>query len=112
MPKVRLYDKEKGTYTFNCPAGHIHYINTLIPNHKNAQWDFNGDVNKPTFTPSISEKCGQYVAECDEEHREYYKKENLGYICHFIITNGMIQFCGDCTHDLKNTTVELPEIIE
>lgn len=110
MAKVRLYDEEKGTYFFKCPAGHIHYINTKVPNHMNAQWNFNGNIDKPTFTPSIDEKSGYHVAECSEEDRKYYQEENLGYKCHFVITDGYIQFCGDCSHDLKNTTIELPEI--
>lgn len=29
--------------------------------------------------------------------------------CHSFITNGEIRFLGDCTHDLKNKTVPLPE---
>lgn len=110
MAKVRLYDAEKGTYTFKCPAGHIHYINTKVHNNSNAQWGFNGNLDKPTFTPSINEKAGQYVDSCTEEERKWYTEHNLGFICHFIITDGKIKFCADCTHGLANTTVEMMEI--
>lgn len=31
-------------------------------------------------------------------------------ICHSFIKDGMIQFLGDCTHELKGKTVKLPEV--
>ena len=110
MAKVRLFDKEHGTYTFLCPAGHHHYINTNLPNHKNAQWSFNGDVNNPTFSPSMDEKSGRFV-DPNVKGDEQWLNEN-SYRCHFIITNGMIQFCGDCSHELKGQTMPLPDLDE
>ena len=32
--------------------------------------------------------------------------------CHSIITDGKIQFCGDCEHELKGQTVDLPDAEE
>lgn len=56
------------------------------------RWTFNGDINKPTFSPSM-------LARWPENN-----------ICHSFVTNGKIRFLGDCTHSLKNKEVELPEI--
>jgi hypothetical protein len=31
------------------------------------------------------------------------------YVCHSFVKEGMIEFLSDCTHDMKNKTVELPD---
>lgn len=54
------------------------------------RWTFNGDYEKPTFTPSLLIKGGV-----------------RGITCHSFITDGKIKYLGDCTHDMKNQTVEL-----
>lgn len=61
-------------------------------------WTFNGDYLKPTFTPSILVNGRQPVERVTARgaHR-----------CHSFVTDGKIQFLGDCTHELKNTTVDL-----
>ncbi len=59
-------------------------------------WTFNGDMEKPTLSPS-------YMTGFDN-----YKKN----LCHSFIKDGKIQFLGDCFHELKGQTVELPDIDE
>lgn len=59
-----------------------------------GNWIFNGDLQRPTIRPSILVK---------QPHPEGDR------ICHSFVTAGRIQFLGDCTHDLKGKTVELPE---
>lgn len=56
-------------------------------------WEFNGDVLKPTFTPSML------------VNKSLPKKR-----CHSSVKAGQIQFLSDCFHKLKNTTVALPDI--
>jgi hypothetical protein len=58
-------------------------------------WTFNGDVDKPTLSPSVL-VTGKYR---DEERR-----------CHSFVHDGRIQFLSDCTHNLAGQTVELPEV--
>jgi hypothetical protein len=53
-------------------------------------WGWNGDLEFPTFTPSLLVTGAQK--------------------CHSFITDGKIRFLGDCDHDLKNQTVPLPEL--
>lgn len=36
-------------------------------------------------------------------------RDNPESRCHSYVRDGKIEFLGDCFHDLKNTTVELPE---
>lgn len=67
-----------------------------IPNDKNERkvfWDFNGDMEKPTFSPSV----------------KITLDKNGPRICHYILTGGMLQFCGDSTHALAGKTVPLPD---
>jgi len=75
-------------YLFWCPGCECsHGIWTEGP-HK---WEWNGSLNKPTFTPSI--KVG-----FDPEGRK---------ICHSFVNNGRIQFLTDSWHKLKGQTVDL-----
>lgn len=74
-----------------CPGcNSCHYIN--VDPTMGAAWQFNGNVDKPTVSPSI-----------------LVGKDGFVPRCHSFIKNGMIQFLGDCDHDLKNKTVEIPE---
>lgn len=97
---------QNGTIKIKCPAGHTHHINTQAPNSSGAIWGFNGDFEKPTFTPSINEHVGKYVAGFENIDDEY----GISYICHFIVTDGKIYFCGDCTHEFVNQTMDLLDI--
>lgn len=63
------------------------------------RWGFNGNFDAPTFTPSV---LGSYES----------GPERTPYVCHSFVTDGRIQFLGDCTHALVNQTVDLPELEE
>lgn len=62
-------------------------------------WKFNGDYYKPTFRPSMLWK----------PHDD--KSKLTGEVCHSWVTNGKIQFLGDCTHELKGQTVDLLDFL-
>ena len=55
-------------------------------------WGFNGDMEKPTVTPSI---------------RLTSNGRKGGYTCHFHIKEGRIEYCGDCSHDLSGKKLAL-----
>lgn len=85
-------------WVIKCPGcGNQHFI----PN--NGVWTFNGDVEKPTFKPSINESCNAPGPK--HNPRIPYSR------CHYVITDGMIHFCEDCTHDKKNQTLELLDVV-
>lgn len=60
-------------------------------------WEFNGNGDAPTFKPSVFVNApGQF--------------HNPGMpSCHSFVTDGKIQFLGDCTHSLAGETVPLPD---
>lgn len=79
---------------FRCPGckgGHI-VATVKIPGQ--PCWAFNGDCEKPTFSPSI-----------------LYKTAN-GVVCHSFVRDGKIQFLKDSAHELAGQTVDLPDIAE
>lgn len=85
-------------YMMWCPGCKWHHgIWVEKPNERcNARWTFNGDLERPTFNPSVlifHEENGQRVTDC-----------------HFYVTSGMVQFLGDCRHSLAGKTVPLPEL--
>lgn len=63
---------------------------------QSTRWQWNGSLLTPTVAPSI-------------KHGSPVKGEGGG-VCHYFIRNGMVEFCGDCTHRLAGQTVPLPAI--
>lgn len=55
----------------------------------NTRWSFDGNMERPTFSPSVLARTG-------------------GKVCHSFIRDGRIQFLADSTHALAGQTVELP----
>lgn len=71
-----------------------HEIAVDTPFHNGARWSFDGNVEKPTFSPSINIRMGPL-------------RDGRILVCHYFVRAGQIIYCGDCTHDLKNKTVDL-----
>jgi hypothetical protein len=67
-------------------------------------WRWNGSVDSPTFTPSI-----KVTYPANPDAIEEFKEWRTERVCHSFVTDGKIQFLGDCTHALAGQTVELPE---
>ena len=66
-------------------------------------WDWNGDVEKPTFSPSY------------RTYHPAHKKEDGTIdvpektICHIFVRNGIIDFLGDCAHKLAGQQIPIPD---
>lgn len=74
------------------------------------RWGYNGDPEKPTFTPSIHVSGIQRLAE--DEYQRVMAGEEVEprpFVCHSFVTDGRIQFLGDCTHALAGKIVDLPD---
>lgn len=92
---------------FHCPGcDRGHYLRTAEANDYNGSegankpiWGFNCNLDLPTFTPSIL----IWRPWTDENGVKTEER------CHSFVTDGKIQFLVDCTHSLKNQTVDLPE---
>ncbi len=105
MPDGRPFPDRWGFY---CPGCHlelrrraeagewldeesIHNLSLHMMNTRDVH-GFNGDPDSPTFTPSIMARGAP------------------GVVCHSFVTDGRIQYLGDCTHPLAGQTVALPDI--
>ena len=80
-----------------CPAcGFEHSFSVDLEGHgkhTNDTWSFNGDYDKPTFTPSMLSNRNKV-----DEHKP---------ICHSFVRDGMWQFLGDCTHNMAKHHVPM-----
>ena len=84
---------------FWCPGcNETHYIPVTGNREPHRPvWEFNGDLEQPTLSPSILRKTGPFP-------------DGHTHVCHSFIRNGSIEFLGDCSHDKKNTTIPLPDL--
>lgn len=87
MLSSKLRASGEGRVMHWCPGcEQAHMIYTQEPNHLGAKWSFDGNVESPTFSPSI----------------------NIIGRCHYFIRAGLIEFCSDSKHALAGQTVALP----
>lgn len=101
-----------------CKCGH----GVRVGQSDRPNWDFNGNIEKPTFSPSYLVRGIKYPLE-DPETNDFKRGPDGKYlvgedgrligtvdtVCHSFIRDGMIEFLGDCTHSLKGQTVPLEE---
>lgn len=80
-------------YCNGCRCDHGVWTTSKNPKTQGI-WQFNGDLDKPTVTPSLK--------------IEMPYGDTLS-ICHSIITGGFINYCNDSTHHLAGQNVELME---
>lgn len=81
-------------WMFHCPACNTLHRIQVDKNHKPC-WEWNRDVENPTVSPSILVRWSTM----DKPNQK----------CHSFVKNGHIQFLGDCTHEYKNQTLEIPD---
>lgn len=99
MPRVRTSKAVDDTprmmiFCPGCKCAHALSVNG-VKNTRGASWNFNGDMERPTFTPSLLQ--------------DDTRPDGSRHVCHSFITDGRIQFLSDSTHELSGQTVELPE---
>ncbi len=86
MTKCYAANDAAGSVMWHCPGcGNAHCVTTKARNQCGAQWSWNGDLFKPTISPSV-------VA---------------GNTCHCFVESGNIRFLSDCVHSLKGQTVPM-----
>jgi hypothetical protein len=100
---------EGGSLGFWCPGcEEMHIVN--------SGWQFNGNYDAPTFSPSVLVTCGHYSPgfkagdPCWCTYWKEHPDEQAVFQCercHSFVANGQIQFLNDCTHKLVGKTVPL-----
>jgi hypothetical protein len=69
-------------------------------------WTYNGDPAKPTFQPSVKVTYEHWVPPAPTTEPQVKVTD----ICHVYITDGVIDFLGDCTHRLAGQKVPMPPL--
>lgn len=102
-----------GRVAFMCPGCEELHIVRVSPS-LNPSWDYNGNPDAPTFAPSILVQGVSAVKDAKGEWTGEFvygpDGNPLPMRCHSFVTNGHIQFLGDCTHALAGQTVDLPDL--
>jgi len=95
-----------GGYAHWCPGCEgMHVISTEAP--YTVHWGFDGNVELPTFTPSVKITYnGADAGQMRDDHRA------PPACCHYFVRAGQLEFCGDSTHALAGRTVPLPPLPE
>lgn len=93
-----LRSQQGGQIAFWCPGCDL--AHGVAVEGEKPLWTWNSNAEAPTIRPSINSiyaGFGFLVADT-------YGK----CVCHSFVTDGQIQFLGDCTHALAGQTVPLP----
>lgn len=81
-------------YVFWCPGCQsVHIYFTAWPADQAGRpiWQFNGNPDAPTFSPSLL-------------------NTRPGHRCHLFVTDGNIIYCSDCDHSLAGQTVPMEKL--
>lgn len=119
--KAKLYtlrpeDRGSGCadFIFWCPACNCgHGIWTTVPNGTTgAVWQFNGDMERPSFTPSLLITRHLWDPPVTPENQEEWNRnpwpqKEVKHICHLFLTDGKIHYCSDSTHEMAGKVVDL-----
>lgn len=109
-----LRSVEGGGLMFWCPGcDEAHMVR--VGSGTGPRWGYNGNPERPTFTPSILVQSGHYVpghsGNCWCTYNAEHPDRPAPFectVCHSFVTDGRIQFLGDCTHHLAGQTVDIP----
>lgn len=108
--------KIAGGYAHWCPGcGYMHSIITHSdPAFPGPVWTFDGNLESPTFGPSVNRggvkkivnERGEWVGgwELDASGKPLPNR------CHYFLRAGQLEFCGDSLHTLAGKTVPLPNL--
>lgn len=106
---AKLRSVEGGRYAYWCQGcEEMHMVG--------PGWTFDGNVDAPTFSPSVLVTSGHYTPgwqgpSCWCTYRvDHPDCEFECSRCHTFIKGGMVQFLSDCTHALAGQTLPLPDL--
>lgn len=107
--KLRCGD---GMYSHWCPGcEEMHYIPTDMDDR--PRWSFNGNVDSPTFSPSVRIR-GKQTIKVDGKWTGEWVRDAAGNpidgCCHYFLHDGVLKFCTDTTHRFAGQNIPLPDL--
>lgn len=106
---------EGGHTLFWCPGCNEAHAVRVRDDGQNVggAWGFNGNYDKPTFSPSVLVRGVERLTEAEYDRvRAGEKVDKPQTVCHSFVRDGQIQFLGDCTHSMAGKTVPIPRFDE
>jgi hypothetical protein len=83
------------------PVGGLHMLPVSGDCGTKPRWDFDGDLEAPTLSPSILTNYRTWDGTDPEDN-----------VCHSFLRAGVFEFLGDCTHALAGQHVPMPNLPE
>lgn len=115
MRLSKILRKIDGGLMFECPAcDNYHLVYLDAPGR--PHWTWNGDVDKPTFSPSLLVQYPTWVPPATTlEIRDKIKsgeivQQKVDVVCHSFIRDGQFVYLNDCTHAMAGQTVDIPPL--
>lgn len=84
-PGCEYLDDEGGRH------GGLHMLPIKPTSVEGPSWDWDGNLDQPTLSPSILTRYGTLV-------------------CHSFLKQGIFEFLGDCTHQYANMKIPIPDL--
>lgn len=111
---TKLRKLEGGRVSYWCPGCDMAHVLTVEPGGEGPCWDWDGDTEEPSFSPSVLVRWETWVppvteANIDEWKRKPWQQTKKISICHAFVTDGYVQFLNDSTHALAGRTVPLSD---
>lgn len=95
----------RGSLYYRCPGCKgEHSIPVLVGKKEANHWEWNGDLIKPVVSPSVK-----------HTYPESFYKQNpkaRRYCCHYFIREGVIEYCGDSSHDQSGMKLPMTAFTE
>lgn len=114
-PKLRRTERGFAHWCPACGEMHLLYCDET---HIHAGWRMtNADIHHPSFSPSYKHEGKQTVKDATGRWTGEWVTDPatgraLDFCCHYIITDGNIHYCADCTHSMSGQTIPMPDIPE
>lgn len=105
--RVKVVGERADGLKFWCPGCVSAHVVSIPP--APSHWDWNGDVERPTITPSVLVLSHMTFVDPSLEGEALTAESNLTHTprCHSFVTDGRIQFLDDSSHALAGQEVEL-----
>lgn len=110
---TKLVSLSGGRIGYWCPGcNQLHQI----PVEGANAWQWNRNIDAPSFSPSILVTTGHYLQGHNPEDGCWCTYQTVDpdcdfkcVRCHAYVTQGKIHFLSDCSHALKDQVVDLPD---
>lgn len=112
MKLQRVEVEGEVSHFFYCPGCKSLHRFTCNATGGRPNWTFdNGDTERPSFSPSLLIFTSRPRPGLPDDPNYDMKPGDWERVtlCHLFLKDGVLQFLGDCAHDLKNQNVPLAD---